>query len=407
MISLSDFSANAITVRQLNLYVKSLLEGDKRLVSCIVIGEVSNFKRHFSSGHCYFTLKDEFASVKCVMFKGSALGLKFEITDGMKLVLRGKVSLYEKDGSYQFYVDYAEPEGIGAKALALKQLKEKLAGEGLFNPENKRSLVKYPKKIAVVTSSLGAALQDIINVISRRYPLCELVVSGASVQGINAVTEIVNALDKVYFLNDIDTVIIGRGGGSNEDLDAFNSEILARKVYESPFPVISAVGHETDITICDLVADLRAPTPSAAAELAVPDIAQVSRRIELLQNNITNLLDAKLDLCYSNLKALLPVFSFEKINFLIQNNALSLDLLSEKISFLYQNKINASANLFGELTAKIETLNPLKILSRGYGVVSKNNTTLKSVEQVQNNDLINVRLSDGEIDCKVIDRRKL
>ena len=405
MISLSDFSANAITVRQLNLYVKSLLEGDKRLVSCIVVGEVSNFKRHFSSGHCYFTLKDEAAAVKCVMFKGSALGLKFEITDGMKLVLRGKVSLYEKDGSYQFYVDYAEPEGIGAKALALKQLKEKLANEGLFNQDNKRPLVKYPKKIAVVTSSLGAALQDIINIISRRYPLCELVVAGASVQGVNAVNEIVNALDKVYALNGIDTVIIGRGGGSNEDLDAFNSELLARKVFESPFPVISAVGHETDITICDLVADLRAPTPSAAAELAVPDIMQVGRKIELLINNIANICEAKIDLCNSKLNAVLPLFSLEKFNFYIENNALSLDLLSERISHLYKNNINVSAKKFGELTAKIEGLNPLKILSRGYGVVSKNNKTVTSVNQVNNGEMLNIKLYDGEIDCKVIDRR--
>lgn len=405
MISLSDFSANAITVRQLNLYVKSLFEGDKRLVSCIVVGEVSNFKRHFSSGHCYFTLKDEFAAVKCVMFKGSALGLKFDITDGMKLVLRGKVSLYEKDGSYQFYVDYAEPEGIGTKALALKQLKEKLAAEGLFNQETKRPLVKYPKKIAVVTSSFGAALQDIINIISRRYPLCELVVAGASVQGVNAVNEIVNALDKVYALEGIDTVIVGRGGGSNEDLDAFNSELLARKVYQSPFPVISAVGHETDITICDLVADMRAPTPSAAAELAVPDITQISRKIELLNNNITNLCQAKIDLCYSKLKALSPLFSLEKFTFFIENNALMIDLLGEKISHLYKNSVNHSINKFCELTARIDALNPLKILSRGYGVVLKNNKTVTSIINVNNGDVLNIKLSDGEIDCTVIDRR--
>ncbi len=405
MISLSDFSANAITVRQLNLYVKSLLEGDKRLVSCIVVGEVSNFKRHFSSGHCYFTLKDEFAAVKCVMFKGSALGLNFNITDGMKLILRGKVSLYEKDGSYQFYVDYAEPEGIGAKALALKQLKEKLAAEGFFNQETKRAIVKYPKKIAVVTSSLGAALQDILNIISRRYPLCELVVAGASVQGVNAVNEIVNALEKVYQLDGVDTVIIGRGGGSNEDLDAFNSELLARKIYQSPFPVISAVGHETDITICDLVADLRAPTPSAAAELAVPDITQITRKIELLNGNIYNLCQAKIDLCYSKLKSLSPLFSLEKFNFFIENNALSLDLLSERISHLYKNNVNSFAIKFGELTARIEALNPLKILSRGYGVVLKENKAVTTVKNITNGDMLNIKLSDGEIDCTVIDRR--
>jgi exodeoxyribonuclease VII large subunit len=221
----------------------------------------------------------------------------------------------------------------------------------------------------------------------------------------NAVNEIINALDKVYSLNGIDTVIIGRGGGSNEDLDAFNSELLARKFFESPFPVISAVGHETDITICDLVADLRAPTPSAAAELAVPDIMQITRKIELLNENISNLCQSKIDLCYSKLKALSPLFSLEKFSFFIENNALSLDLLSEKISHLYKNNVNVSVNKFGELTARIEALNPLKILSRGYGVVCKNNKTVTTVNDVNNGDMLNIKLSDGEIDCTVIDRR--
>ena len=261
-----------LSVRQLNFYVKSLLENDPRLAFCRVSGEITYFKRHFTSGHLYFTLTDNDASIKCVMFKGYADRCKITLNDGVKVTLIGRVSIYEKDGGYQFYVEGCEEQGIGDKLLALKLLKEKLQKEGLFDVDSKRKLPEFPKRIAVITSGTGAALQDIINVIKRRYPVCEVVVCSASVQGDLAVKELINALERVYAIaENIDTIIIGRGGGAKEDLVAFNDEALARKIYESPIPVVSAVGHEIDFTICDLVADLRAPTPSAAAELCVPD----------------------------------------------------------------------------------------------------------------------------------------
>ena len=263
---------NVISVKQLNLYARSLLEGDIRLSNIAVAGELSNFKNHYSSGHWYFTLKDNDAAIRCVMFRGNASAVKFEPSDGLQVILRGRVSIYERDGQYQFYAEEMLPAGIGDIALKFEQTKEKLKKEGLFDPESKRPLVKFPKRIAVVTSPTGAAVRDIFNILSRRWPLAEIIMCPVSVQGELAVPEMLKTLDRVYEVEGVDALIIGRGGGSAEDLWAFNDEALARKIYESPFPVISAVGHGTDFTICDFVADLRAPTPSAAAELAVPYI---------------------------------------------------------------------------------------------------------------------------------------
>ena len=248
-----------------------MIEGDIRLSNVLVRGEISNFKNHYSSGHLYFSLKDNDATIKCVMFRSYAGGVKFRIEDGMQVILRGKVSLYEKDGQYQFYIDSMVKSGQGDLLEQFKLIKEKLEKEGLFAPDTKRALPKFPQRIAVVTSKTGAALQDITNIISRRYPICEIILCGVLVQGADAAPSMIKALDNVYKNADADLIIIGRGGGSAEDLWAFNDEALARKIYESPIPVISAVGHETDFSISDFVADLRAPTPSAAAEIAVPN----------------------------------------------------------------------------------------------------------------------------------------
>ena len=262
---------SALSVRQLNFYVKNLIEGDPRLSSVLVEGEISNLKNHYSSGHIYFTLKDNDASVSCVMFRSFACRIKFTPENGQKVVIRGRVSVYEKDGQYQIYAEEMHESGLGDIAKKFEQTKKKLEAEGLFRQESKRKLPKFPKKIAVVTSSSGAAVRDILNILSRRWALAEVLMCPVSVQGESAVREMSAALDKLYTAKGVDLCIIGRGGGSAEDLWAFNDEKLAYKIYEAPFPVISAVGHETDFTICDFVADLRAPTPSAAAELAVPD----------------------------------------------------------------------------------------------------------------------------------------
>ncbi|MBO4433606.1 MAG: exodeoxyribonuclease VII large subunit, partial [Clostridia bacterium] len=263
----------AITVKQLNTYVKNLLESDVHLTYLSVSGEISNFKNHYSSGHWYFTLKDKDAQVRCVMFNSYASRVAFEVEDGAQVILKGRVSLYERDGQYQFYAEEILPLGEGDLALAFNRLKDKLQKEGLFDPEHKRPLVRFPGKIAVITSDTGAAVRDIINILSKRYPICDVLLCPVAVQGDLAAKSMIDALKIVYTRDDVDTIIIGRGGGSLEDLWAFNDESLARKIFESPIPVISAVGHETDFTICDFVADIRASTPSHAAELAVPDIS--------------------------------------------------------------------------------------------------------------------------------------
>ncbi|MEE1026856.1 MAG: exodeoxyribonuclease VII large subunit, partial [Acutalibacteraceae bacterium] len=264
-----------LTVKQLNMYVRSLLEGDTNLASITLEGEISGFKNHFGSGHWYFVLKDADASVKSVMFKGNAQRVNFLPRDGMRVVCHGYVSLYEKDGQFQFYAETMHLFGEGDLAAEFERLKRKLESEGLFSLERKRPLPKFPKKIGVITSEIGAALQDILQVTSRRYPISDIVVFPALVQGISAPHSLVSALEKAYSRDDLDLIIIGRGGGSAEDLSCFNDELLARKIVLSPIPVISAVGHEVDFTICDFVSDLRAPTPSAAAELAVPSAEEL------------------------------------------------------------------------------------------------------------------------------------
>ena len=299
---------SALTVRQLNLYVRSLIEGDARLSNVLVSGELSNFKNHYASGHLYFTLKDREASIRCVMFRSFAERIKFKPLDGLKVVLRGRVSIYEKDGQYQFYAEEMLPEGVGDIALGFEQVKAKLETEGLFDQSTKRPLPKFPKRIAVVTSDTGAAVKDIMNILSRRWSLAEIVLCSVAVQGEQAVPEMLSALDRLYSLSGIDVIIIGRGGGSAEDLWAFNSEQLARKIYESPVPVISAVGHETDFTICDFVADLRAPTPSAAAELAVPNINEISSKLNRYENSLKSFLENKYQFSFARLEALLNAF---------------------------------------------------------------------------------------------------
>lgn len=392
----------SLTVRQLNFYVKSLLENDPRLAFCRVSGEITNFKRHFSSGHLYFTLSDNDASIKCVMFKGYADRCKMALKDGVKVILTGRVSIYEKDGGYQFYVEGIEEDGLGDKLLALKLLKDKLQKEGLFEAENKRKLVEFPKRIAVVTSGTGAALQDILNVIKRRYPVCEVVVCSASVQGELAVKELINVLDRVYSLADkIDTIIIGRGGGSSEDLDAFNDEALARKIYQSPIPVISAVGHETDFTICDLVADLRAPTPSAAAELCVPDYFEVLNTINSLKHRCAHKVDSIIDFDNTRLKAVLSRPCISSPLRIVDDKNFLLDALSDKVFLNLKNKFDRFNNDFCSLVSKIDALSPLKTMSRGFVFAQSKGKPINSVKNVEINDNITLNLIDGKINCKV------
>ncbi len=392
---------NAISVRQLNLYVKSLIEGDTRLSYLTVTGEISNFKKHYSSGHWYFTLKDADASVKCVMFRSSASRVRADIADGMSVIIRGRVSLYEKDGQYQLYADEMMPEGLGDLALKFEQVKAKLSAEGLFNAENKRPLPKFPKRIAVVTSSTGAAVQDILNITERRYPVCEVVLCPVSVQGELAVGEMLDALDRLYKLSDIDLIIIGRGGGSAEDLAAFNDEMLARKIYESPFPVISAVGHETDFSICDFVADMRAPTPSAAAEIAVPDVMQLLITVKKLGLSAARALNENYKLCRARLDKIMASRYLKYPLETVDTRMQQLDRVTERLVINAKGKYEGCSTDFINLTSKLDALSPLKVMARGFAAVQKDGCIVNNIDDVAIGDKIKLNFSNGSADCLV------
>lgn len=396
---------NAITVSQLNNYVKSLIENDTHLAILSVSGEISNFKNHFSSGHWYFTLKDKNSSVRCVMFKMAASRVKFAVEDGLSVVIRGRVSLYEKDGQYQFYAEEMHSVGEGDLALQFKQIKEKLEREGLFDIESKRVLPKFPKRIAVITSETGAAVRDILNITATRYPLCEIVLCPVLVQGELAARDMISTLERVYQLNDIDTIIIGRGGGSAEDLHCFNDEALARKIYESPFPIISAVGHETDFTICDFVADVRASTPSHAAELAVPDCLSLMSQIKTTTDLLKGKFENKCNLFVKNLQNLKTIVSSYKLLRIMQNKQLDLDRISDKLEgkmqLIWQNEFSKIVNL----TSKIDALSPTKVMMRGFTTVTKNDLYVSRVNMVNVGDSICVKFSDGDINCLVTDKK--
>ncbi len=393
---------NTISVSQLNTYVKSLIENDTRLNFLSVSGEISNFKNHFSSGHWYFTLKDKDASIRCVMFRSSASRVKFAVTDGLAVIIRGRVSLYEKDGQYQFYAEEMHPLGEGDLALQFKQVKEKLEAEGLFDPDTKRPLVKFPKKIAVVTSDTGAAIRDIFNILNNRYPLAQVVMCPCLVQGDMAAGDMIKTLDRVYQLDDIDTLIIGRGGGSAEDLHCFNDEALARKIYESPYPVISAVGHETDFTICDFVADVRASTPSHAAELAAPDISDLKGRITLFDSAFKNKIVSKYNLYETRLELLKNKVNISRINDTFGKRQLDIDRLADKMASSVNLKLSQASTRAAATVSRIDALSPLKIMARGFSVVTKNDKLIANTKQLQKGDNITVTFADGSVECDIL-----
>lgn len=389
-----------ISVAALNLYVKSLLEGDEKLSYIAVKGEISNFKTHFASGHWYFTLKDSASAVKCVMFRGANSKVRFEVKDGTEVLVFGRVSLYEKDGSFQLYADDMKLSGSGDISLRFNLLKEKLEKEGLFDQSEKRKLPRFPKKIAVVTSIGGAAVRDILNILNRRYPLCEVLLCPVSVQGENAAREITDMLNKIYEQDGIDVIIIGRGGGSAEDLDAFNNEALARKVYESPVPIISAVGHETDFTICDFTADLRAPTPSAAAELAVPDIFEIKEKIKKTDIMLYKSLRSSYEI--SNSRFLLCDKSFKDFGKKAFSDKMQrLDNACESLLNKISDKLTKSQSDLSLSIAKLDSLSPLKTLSRGFSIALKGEKKVTSLNDITQNDEIKVLFSDGEANCTV------
>ena len=391
-----------LTVSQLNFYVKSILDSDPRLNYVFLCGEISNLTDHYRSGHIYLSLKDNKSVIRAVMFAGNARNLKFKPMEGMKVICRGRVTLYEATGQYQYYIEDMQPDGIGALYQAYEQLKEKLQSKGLFDESHKKPIPYCPKTIGVITSPTGAAVQDIKNILTRRFPSVNIVLCPVLVQGDNAVPQLVDAVNKLNEYDLCDTIIIGRGGGSIEDLWAFNDSNLAYAIYNSHIPVISAVGHETDFTICDFVSDLRAPTPSAGAELAVPDRNEILQNLDAQRQYLSSLMDKKLienNNIVSEITAkLLSLSPDDKIAKLYND----LDFLSQK----YENNSNRifqnTANKIELLATKLESLNPVSILKRGYSVVTNNDKTVTSVKDVKNGDTLAINVTDGKIISKVI-----
>lgn len=388
------------TVSELNRYVRSVLESDKNLNSVYIKGEISNFTDHFRSGHLYFSLKDSASNIKCVMFSSAASWLKFRPENGMSVICRGRASVYERDGIYQFYCEDMQPDGAGALAVAFEQLKAKLEGEGLFAAERKKPLPKMPRKIGVITSDSGAALRDILNVTSRRFPLAEILLHPALVQGADAPASLIAALDKMYS-TDAEVIIIGRGGGSAEDLSPFNDEALARKIAQSKIPVISAVGHETDFTICDFVSDMRAPTPSAAAELAVPEKEELSDYIENLRQRLATSVNLKLreqKYCLEGLKnrdVLKYPSRFYEMR--LQQN----DSLKSAMVNAYALNVKDQMGQFAAIISKLDAMNPLNVIRRGYARVTTADNSSALASAVKEGDKLKITVADGYINCTV------
>ena len=395
-------TTKVLTVSQLNYYVKSALDSDPRLNYVFLTGEISNLTDHYRSGHIYLSLKDNKSLVRCVMFAGNARNLMFKPAEGMKVICRGRVTLYEATGQYQYYIEDMQPDGVGALYQAYEQLKAKLSAEGLFDEKYKKLIPHFPSTIGVITSPTGAAVQDIRNILTRRYPSVNITLCPVLVQGENAVPQLINAVEKLNEYNLCDTIIIGRGGGSIEDLWAFNDENLARAIFKSKIPVISAVGHETDFTICDFVSDLRAPTPSAAAELAVPDKQELLQYYDSQKQYLSTLIDSRisdyknsLSQSASTLSSLSPQNKLRNIESELAINTHRLTSLSNQI---FENKKQE----ISLLASRLESLNPVSILKRGYSVVTKDDKTVTSVKDVKDGDTLAIDVTDGRIISRVI-----
>ncbi len=390
-----------VTVTQLNSYIKSLIEGDNRLNFISIRGEISNFKRHFASGHIYFTLKDNSSTLKCVMFKSNAVRINIELKEGMQVICTGRISVYERDGVYQMYAESIVPDGEGDLLLKLQQLKEKLEKEGIFDSTLKKAIPEFPKKVGVITSETGAAIKDIFSVLGRRYPMCDIVLCPATVQGELAPDSLCNALDIIEG-TDADVVIIGRGGGSIEDLWCFNDEKLIRRIFSFTKPIISAVGHETDFTLCDFVCDLRAPTPSAAAELAVPDTDELKSNISSLQSFIEKKVTSIFASKQSELNLLLKnrIFTSPE-EYIFEKRILGLDFIADKLENGLQKLLTEKANKFSTQITRLDALSPTKTLLRGFACVEADGKNISSIKNLAENDKITVRFHDGKANCTV------
>jgi exodeoxyribonuclease VII large subunit len=395
-----------IAVSALNEYVKTLLDSDDVLQSVAVRGEISNFVAH-RSGHLYFSLKDEGGVIRSAMFRSSAAGLRFRPTDGMQVVAYGSVSLYPASGSYQLYVSHMERFGVGDLYLAYEELKKRLDAEGLFAPERKKPIPRYPREIGVITSPTGAAVRDILRILGRRFPLASVILYPASVQGEGAAESILSGVAYFNLERPVDTIILGRGGGSIEDLWAFNDENLARAIAASEIPIISAVGHETDFTISDFVSDLRAPTPSAAAELAVPDSAELLRSLAALPDRLLARIGDRLSSAAARLRSVTERPVLRRPEAALREPTMRLSALTDRADASVLATLSDRSAALGRVAAKLEALSPVATLSRGYSVVhNEKGRLVRSIDEVSTGDILRLSLSDGELLASVIGAEK-
>ncbi len=388
-----------LKVRDLTRLVKGVLE--ESFPSVVVEGEISNFKRHMPSGHLYFTLKDEEAQVRCVMWRSDAAKVRFEVSDGMKVIVKGRVSLYEPRGDFQLYAVDLVPAGQGALQLAFEQLKKKLEDEGLFDEERKREIPEFPSRIGVVTSLEGAAVRDIISIISRRFPAVEVVIYPVKVQGDGAAEEIARAIRDFNKLSTVDVLIVGRGGGSLEDLWAFNEEVVARSIFDSAIPVISAVGHQVDYTIADFVADVRAATPSAAAELVVPDRQEVVAGVQSEVRTMGRLIEQKIYGLTLELDKLSHHYALQQPSSLVDQKSQLADELTRRLETETQHYVDVTGQKLIAVESHLNALNPSAVLKRGYAFVESSTGIISSVRDVEAGDSATIHLHDGTLESQI------
>lgn len=393
-----------LSVSQLNDYLKMLLDGDRVLSNIYVCGEISNFKL-YSSGHAYLTLKDAAGQLKAVMFRSYASRLAFRPEDGMRVIAHGRVSVYEASGQYQLYIDDMQPDGVGSIAMQYEQLRRKLEAEGLFDESRKKPLPPMPMRIGVITSPSGAAVHDIQNVLKRRFPCAEMILFPSAVQGAEAPPQLRSAIEFFSMTDLCDVIIIGRGGGSAEDLWAFNDEALARAIAACPIPVISAVGHESDFTICDFVADRRAPTPSAAAEIAVPDKTELIAALDAAKQRMRRLVEAKILQEKRFLQQIASSAVFKTPERMFDGFRMRVGERERRMEQAVQKNLEAKRNQLLRASARLEALSPLSVLSRGYAAVSMNEKTVTRAGTLQIGDRLTVRFADGSVDAEVLERK--
>ncbi|WP_343343478.1 exodeoxyribonuclease VII large subunit [Terrisporobacter petrolearius] len=389
----------ALDISEANSYIKRILINDPILYNLRVKGEISNFKVH-SSGNVYLSLKDEKSKLNCIIFK-SNYDKSLKLDNGVKIIASGYISVYERDGAYQLYINEVEIEGIGNLYIEFNKLKEKLKKEGLFDSKYKKEIPKMPKSIGIVTSPTGAVIRDIINVTKRRFPKVDIKLYPVNVQGEKSAKDVCEGIEFFNKMENVDTIIVGRGGGSLEELWSFNEEIVAREVFKSKIPIISAVGHETDFTICDFVSDMRAPTPSAAAEIATPDLSQIYYKLDNIRNRMSRSLNNQVILDNEKL-----VNTFEKINdymknYVIRDKVIQLDQIYDKINFRLEQNLENSKEKLSKKAALLHNLSPLATISRGYSIVEKDDKVINSIKEVDVNEDINITLKDGSLECNV------